>query len=123
MLKDNFYTIVSQYGTDNSMEFTINLNDKHPIFDGHFPGNPVVPGVCMLQIITELTSLTAGLPLRLQKASQVKYLNILTPGIQPTVNVKIDRNAENPLKVAASLFYGDMVFARLQGVMSKLQVV
>lgn len=120
MLKDSFYTLISQEGTEVLMEYSIQLNDKHLVFDGHFPGNPVVPGVCMLQIIIELASHTAGSTLQLQKATQVKYLNILNPCTYPKVNVKIERNTENPLKVAASLFSGETVFARLQGVLCKL---
>ena len=55
MLLDNFYSIIDQGEIDdiigkpdNSIRkfiFTIKLNPEHSIYNGHFPGNPVVPGV------------------------------------------------------------------------------
>ena len=54
MLLDNFYTILSSESSDSTIwTIQIELNPKHPIYQGHFPGHPVVPGVCLLQLIKE----------------------------------------------------------------------
>ena len=50
MLKD-FYTLNTlQQIAANTYLCTLTLNAEHPIFKGHFPNNPVTPGVCMMQI-------------------------------------------------------------------------
>ena len=58
MLLNNFFElnnlIVSDDRTNAAAKAT--LNPKHPIFDGHFPESPVVPGVCMIQMIKEILS-------------------------------------------------------------------
>jgi len=28
----------------------IALNKDHPVFEGHFPGNPILPGVCTVKM-------------------------------------------------------------------------
>ena len=31
----------------------LRLNPDHPIYHAHFPGNPITPGVCIVQIVGE----------------------------------------------------------------------
>ena len=48
MLLDNFYTILSSESSDSTIwTIQIKLNPGHPVYQGHFPGHPVVPGVCL----------------------------------------------------------------------------
>ena len=54
MLLDNFYTILSSEQPDEtSGTVLLELNPDHAIYQGHFPAHPVVPGVCLLQLIKE----------------------------------------------------------------------
>ena len=54
MLLDNFYTILSSESSDSTIwTIQIKLNPGHPVYQGHFPEHPVVPGVCLLQLIKE----------------------------------------------------------------------
>ena len=62
MLKD-FYTLNTlQQIAANTYLCTLTLNAEHPIFKGHFPNNPVTPGVCMMQIVKNLTVQITGYP-------------------------------------------------------------
>ena len=46
MLLDNFYTILSSESSDSTIwTIQVKLNPGHPVYQGHFPGHPVVPGV------------------------------------------------------------------------------
>ena len=48
MLLDNFYTILSSESSDSTIwTIQVKLNPGHPVYQGHFPGHPVVPGVCL----------------------------------------------------------------------------
>jgi 3-hydroxyacyl-[acyl-carrier-protein] dehydratase len=53
----------------------INAPVNHPSYDGHFPGNPVVPGVVLLELIVE--ALARGAP---RAISHVKFHRALKPG-------------------------------------------
>ena len=69
MLLDNFYTILSSESSDSTIwTIQIKLNPEHPVYQGHFPGHPVVPGVCLLQLIKECEEGT----LQLQAEGSVK---------------------------------------------------
>ena len=39
---------------DKGQEVKIRLNPDHEIYRAHFPGNPITPGVCIVQIISEV---------------------------------------------------------------------
>ena len=52
LLRDNLYHVIAQ---DDS-SFTIRFNAQHPVFAGHFPGYPIVPGACLVQIAEDLLS-------------------------------------------------------------------
>jgi 3-hydroxyacyl-[acyl-carrier-protein] dehydratase len=57
--------------------FTITID--HPALDGHFPGNPIVPGVLVLEQVQRALQERIG-RVRLTGLSQVKFLSPLRPG-------------------------------------------
>ena len=51
-LLPNFYKVThSEHINETDWVVQVMLNPQHAIYSGHFPQQPVVPGVCMLQII------------------------------------------------------------------------
>ena len=79
MLKDDFFTITTLATENDTISASLELNEKHKIFDGHFPGKPVVPGVCMLQMVKEATEAALGNKLLLTRAEELKFLMIIDP--------------------------------------------
>lgn len=67
-------------GTDaGTWQAQVSIDPTHPIFTGHFPGRPVTPGVCMVQLTQLLVSRAMGRPMRLHGAKAIKFLSPLTP--------------------------------------------
>ncbi|MEH6535268.1 MAG: 3-hydroxyacyl-ACP dehydratase [Psychroserpens sp.] len=80
MLIKDFYTIQSITTFDeNTIHAHIQLNKNHKVFDGHFIGNPVTPGVCMIQTIKEITQDYVKASLFLQHISNVKFTALINP--------------------------------------------
>ncbi len=60
MLINDFFTVTSLSGEAPSFRALLTVNARHRIFDGHFPGQPVVPGVCLMQMVQEVAGDRAG---------------------------------------------------------------
>ncbi len=128
MLKDNFYKIrfaspVRETGgigfpPISEYSFSIGLNRDHPVFEGHFPGNPVVPGVCQVEIIKELVSGIVEKDITLASSDNIKFLNMISPKANPDVNVKltIKMKTVDQWDVSATISKGDLVFIKFKGI-------
>lgn len=90
MLRNDFYTILSKNAiNENSFSATISINEKHDIFNGHFPQSPVVPGVCMLQMVKDLLEDELQKTVHLKSIGNVKFTAVVNPTQNPTLDIKI----------------------------------
>lgn len=90
MLNPSFYHITSQQVADSGeLLYDIKLNADHDVFKGHFPGQPVVPGVFTTQLIHELVENHTGKKLRFIKARKIKFLMMIDPTVGTEVRVKL----------------------------------
>lgn len=76
---DSLYSVTQSRKTEGGFEFGISLFPEHFIYKAHFPGEPITPGVCIIQIATELFSLVMDAPMSLYSAKNVKFLKIVSP--------------------------------------------
>lgn len=95
MLIEGLYTVKATENTEDGILAKIHLNNAHNIFKGHFPGNPVMPGVCMIQIIKELTETATGKNLFLTVSSNIKFMALINPDKNPDLAVALTITEEN----------------------------
>jgi 3-hydroxyacyl-[acyl-carrier-protein] dehydratase len=119
-LLNDFFFILQQELASDSVKAKISINQHHKIFEGHFPGMPVVPGVCMVQIISEIMEAVAGKQVRLTEADTIKFLSMMTPKENKEIEVTINYVEESGrFFINASLFSGSLIFFKLKGVLTK----
>jgi 3-hydroxyacyl-[acyl-carrier-protein] dehydratase len=100
MLKDALLKVTLLNHQENAIQATLKINKNSDIFIGHFPGQPVLPGACMLQIIKEVLQSTLNISFRLKRADQIKFLTLIDPRIhsilQLTLTYKLadDKNVD-----------------------------
>ena len=96
---------------------TLALNCHHDIFNGHFPGNPVLPGVCQVEMIRELAEKILGLRLLLSQASHVKFLSLINPLISPVLclNLTLGESGRNEFDVSAEVTSVESVCMKMKG--------
>jgi len=88
-LNGDLYRVKSMTDGEGCCTFCIELNPGHWIKESHFPGNPIVPGVFLLQMVTELASQKFGYPLYIRSIRNVKFISIMSPLANPDVTVKL----------------------------------
>ncbi len=106
MLLEDFYNINNLVSDESEIKAIIKLNHKHNIYKGHFPEQPVVPGVIQLQIIKEILELKLEKQLFMKSVSQVKYFIPILPTDNNEIEILIDKFKieEKEIKITASLF-------------------
>ncbi|MCW3160987.1 3-hydroxyacyl-ACP dehydratase [Chryseobacterium oryctis] len=111
----DFYTLeLYEQAENGGFIANINLNKNHDIFKGHFPGNPVTPGVCMMQIVKELTEEFTGKKLFLKTASNVKFMAIINPFETPALKLQLDINEnEDEIKVKNTTSFGETIALKM----------
>ena len=115
-LLPGFYSLEGQpVFSGGQLQVGLRLHPEHPIFAGHFPGNPVTPGVCMLQIIKELTETQLGKSLLLIGASQVKFTALINPFVHPLLHLVLDIREGQEVQVKAQVTFGETLALKLNG--------
>jgi 3-hydroxyacyl-[acyl-carrier-protein] dehydratase len=116
MLLHEFFHIHDLEAVEGKVKASLHINPSHPIFEGHFPGQPVVPGVTMMLMVRSLLE-TQLQPLRLVRADNVKFLSLINPQETPVVQAEISyvSTPEGQWKVTARLFNEPIVYFKYAG--------
>jgi 3-hydroxyacyl-[acyl-carrier-protein] dehydratase len=118
-LLNDFFFILQQEPLTDSIKAKITISEYHKIFEGHFPGMPVVPGVCMVQIILEIIEAVVGKPARLKEADTVKFLSVMRPEENKEFEVIINYTTEAEIfLISANIFSGPVIFLKLKGALT-----
>jgi 3-hydroxyacyl-[acyl-carrier-protein] dehydratase len=123
MLLKDFYTLKSiAKNDDQNYVVTLFINENHEVFKGHFPGNPIMPGVCMMQIIKELTEQITNTTLVMQSLSNVKFMALINPFVTPELRLELNitTTEDDLIKVKNTTCFGETVALKLGSVYKKL---
>jgi 3-hydroxyacyl-[acyl-carrier-protein] dehydratase len=100
MLQNTFFTFSDLQVAGNIVKTDIKLNAGHPIFKGHFPEQPVVPGVCMLQMVKEIMEAYIKADTRLIKAGDLKFLSFIYPDENKLIQMEMKITMEDERIIA-----------------------
>lgn len=125
MLQGDFFTILSseklnpetpETGTETFL-VRIALDAGHRIYDGHFPGNPVVPGVCQVGIVKEALEQVKQVRGVLTSADNIKFLNMIVPAEHPvlTMDLAVKPAEGDHIRFNAVLSDGPVIFLKFRG--------
>lgn len=120
MLIPHFYSVKQFNFTVNQLKSIIELNPEHDVFKGHFPNNPVTPGVCMLQILKELTEQATTTNLFIKECSNVKFMALINPEVNAVLAITIDINPlEENFKIKASASFNETVALKVSALLTQ----
>jgi len=117
MAKIPIYTISNFTSDNDTISAEITFDVSHSIFKGHFPGNPIVPGVIQVQIIKELLEKGLSKELMLNKSKNIKFLNFISPLKNREISVSINHKASdnNVIRTSAIITSQEVTFLKFSG--------
>ena len=86
---DEIESIYNQAGENGEGPCTFSVPGTFSGYRGHFPGNPILPGIVQLSFIRRLAERRLGIPLRLAGVRRIKYLRLITPDLPVTLNLEL----------------------------------
>ena len=85
-----------------SYVFEIEVNPAHKIFEGHFPQEPILPGVVSIQIIKECCELLRGETLSYSSIGQCKFPAAINPAKDRNIKMAISLSNEDVIAEGSS---------------------
>lgn len=114
-LIDNLLFLEDIKKTENGFEATLRTNPEHLIYKAHFPGNPITPGVCVVQTAGELLERELNREVYLKNVKNVKFLSVIIP--EKGKKIKYDfsnlTEDETECKVQVVVSDDDVVYAKM----------
>ena len=104
---DNLFIIKTTEETETGFMARLCCNPAHPVYQAHFPGNPITPGACLLKTAGEVLQQKTGRPLYLKSSKNIKYLNILIPAEGKEVRFEFSGIAETETGCKTQLVIAD----------------
>ncbi|CAN5456697.1 3-hydroxyacyl-ACP dehydratase [soil metagenome] len=107
MLLNDFFTITDIQNAEKYI-VSIAMNPKHNIYKGHFPGNPITPGVCLTQMVKETVEHIINKKLQMVKGDNLKFTAILNPEVNANVTMSLNiKLKEDGLYQADSVIFAE----------------
>ena len=98
---------------DNEYRVVFSLDPANEIFQGHFPEQPVLPGVAMIDIVRKSAENILNTALQMETAANIKFLNVLIPDANPYYLLVKITSVESFLNITARIFRDDVVYFKL----------
>ncbi|MFA5959918.1 MAG: 3-hydroxyacyl-ACP dehydratase FabZ [Tatlockia sp.] len=96
---------------------TKNVTVNEPFFNGHFPGNPIMPGVLMLEALAQASAILSNLSRTAKEGYEflyffagidnAKFKQVVIPGDQLRLEVKLIGQKRDFWRLHAEAFVGD----------------
>lgn len=114
-LKNSLYTITRQDTQEIGASYDLTLHAGHVIYQAHFPGQPITPGVCIIQIAKELLEDYVGQPLEVQRVKNIKFLSVISPVETPAVTYLLQKVTQDDAgyKAQVEVVTGDKALAKI----------
>lgn len=103
-----------------SAKFNVAILPECNVYDGHFPGDPVCPGVCNIETIKECAILLTGEQLRYSIIKQCRLTALATPTVCPEVSIQVTLSpSDDGYAIQATIADSRQTYMILKGQLDK----
>ena len=103
-LLNDFFELLSSEQCDNIYRCRVKFNPDHRIYKAHFPGYPVTPGVCLMQMGEEMLEQKYQKQLQLSVAKAIRFRKIVGPEDTPTFDFTNEVLKEHVLSAEVTVY-------------------
>ena len=121
---DQLFIEKETVATEEGFTVVVQCNPDHPVYQAHFPGNPITPGACLLQTAGVLMQRKLGRSLFLKSSKNIKYLSILIPEAGKEVKFEFSHVVEGETECKAQVVIADenVVYTKMPLIFSYEQI-
>lgn len=121
MLSGDFFRIGKTDQTDGHVTASITLNSEHRVYQGHFPGMPVVPGVCQVQIVKEVLCHCLNNAFLLSESRVCKFINMMNPldVIHLKCEISWSVTSQEDISFSGELSDENRIYLKIKGTLKK----
>lgn len=113
---NNFFTYEIHDLNSPSIKALVTIDPQHEIFKGHFPGQPVTPGVVLIEILRQIVSSRMKKELMLSAAREIKYLTPVLPSETTKIEYLIETvESFEAISVNCVISQGEKIFTKIKG--------
>ena len=99
-----FFELLSNEQCDNIYRCQVKFNPDHRIYKAHFPGYPVTPGVCLMQMGEELLEQKYQKQLQLSVVKSIRFRKIVGPEDTPFFDFSNEVLKDDVLSVEVTIY-------------------
>jgi 3-hydroxyacyl-[acyl-carrier-protein] dehydratase len=92
----DFFSTLSVHSEGSEHTVLVRLHADHAVYSGHFPGNPVAPGVLLTDMVRRVAGQIIGHDVRLASARQIKFLQVINPNVvrELVLNIRLNESEQ-----------------------------
>ena len=114
---NELYNIKSIDNNNNKLISVVSIDKNHKVFEGHFPEQPILPGVIELEIIKTIISKFFKTTIRLKYVKNAKFMTLLQPDEIEQFIVNIDYSTvEEGINVKSVIKDYSKVYLKFSGI-------
>jgi 3-hydroxyacyl-[acyl-carrier-protein] dehydratase len=108
--------IISRDGNSITTQRTLRADEY--FFQGHFPGNPIMPGVLLCEACFQTGAILMGGSNHhglgvVTRIKDTKFKNFARPGDTLTINITLDENIDNAYYMSGTIHIGDKLILKI----------
>lgn len=89
LLKDKYFKIADCEREANAARFHVILLSDCDVYRGHFPGNPVSPGVCNIEMVKECFATLLATEPKILTIDRCRLTAVASPAVSPELDIEM----------------------------------
>jgi 3-hydroxyacyl-[acyl-carrier-protein] dehydratase len=103
-LRKEIATMLSFEQREGGFTATLSVESNLSVFPDHFPDQPILPGICLVQAVLVAGAMNEGVgELRVRTLKNLKFMQPVHPGDRVAIDAQVSASGEGELAIKAKL--------------------